>query len=199
MNSATIGPAISRFDEENARDPNMELENGIPCPRELFFARRLSEWVLRLEPQASDPLRLASRCQHICRWMIPRDSYPMTRPGYLKWRQDLKQFHAQKAGEILQELGYPPEIIARVRSLNLKENLRDPETQTLEDALCLVFLEHQLGPLMDKADDGKVVNALRKSWGKMSERGRAAALNLSLPERQKEFLNRALTERSAGL
>jgi hypothetical protein len=198
MNSGLIAPAIARFDEENGHDPNMETENERPCPRELFFARRLSEWVLRLQPDASDALRLASRCQHICRWMIPREGYPMTRAGYLKWRQDLKHFHAKKSGEILQELGYSPELIARVQSLNLKENLKDPETQTLEDALCLVFLEHQLGPLMEKADGEKVVNALRKSWGKMSERGRAAALKLSLPDGQKELLNRALTPIAPG-
>ena len=56
-------------------------------------------------PKASEPLRLAARCQHLCRWMIPRDSYPMTRAGYLKWREDLKHFHAEKAGAILRELG----------------------------------------------------------------------------------------------
>src|SRR5438105_4176918 len=74
-------------------------------------------WVLRLCPNASEELRLAARSQHLCRWMIPRDSYPRTRPGYLQWREALKKFHAQKTGEILRGLGYPESVIARVQNL----------------------------------------------------------------------------------
>src|SRR4051794_18738116 len=96
--------AIKRFDQENSQDPNIELVEGVPCPRELLYARRLTDWVIRLSPSASEELRLAARCQHLCRWMIPRDSYDMTRAGYLRWRTDLKQLHARKAGEILGEL-----------------------------------------------------------------------------------------------
>ena len=56
--------AIVRFDEENAKDPNHETEDGAPHPRELTYAKRLSEWVLKLCPEASEELRLAARCQH---------------------------------------------------------------------------------------------------------------------------------------
>src|SRR5215204_6825864 len=128
--------AVRRFDEENGRDPNMERADGAIRPRELVYAQWLTEWVLRLCPSASEPLRLAARCQHLCRWMIPRSSYPMSRAGYLQWRERLKKFHAEKAAEILQEVGYPAEVIARVQQLNLKKDLaHDPEVQLLEDAL----------------------------------------------------------------
>ena len=93
--------AIRRFDEENSRDPNQENAR----PRELLYAGRLTDWVLKLSPAASEALRLAARCQHICRWQSPRENYPMTRAGYLKWRADLKKFHAEKSGEILREVG----------------------------------------------------------------------------------------------
>src|SRR5580704_11926729 len=83
--------ARRRFDGENSRDPNQEIAAGISQPRELLYAQRLTDWVLRLRPNASEALRLAARGQHICRWEIPRDSYPMTRAGYLKWRADLKK------------------------------------------------------------------------------------------------------------
>src|SRR5947207_2709188 len=107
--------AIRRFDEENARDPNTELVNGTPQPRELVYAQRLSEWVMKLQPGASEELRLAARSQHICRWTVPRHTYEMTRGGYLRWRSELKAFHARKAGEILREVGYPEDIISRVQ------------------------------------------------------------------------------------
>ena len=186
---AKFESALRRFDEENARDPNREDGQ----PREWLYARRLSGWVLRLCPDASEELRLAARCQHICRWEIPRDSYPMTRAGYLKWRADLKKFHAQKAGEILKDAGYGDETIRRVQDLNLKKNFpADVECRVLEDALCLVFLQFQFAGLAAKSDDGKMVNALQKSWQKMTEAARTEALKLEFGPREKSLLQRAL-------
>jgi hypothetical protein len=180
--------ALLRFDAENSRDPNSENSQ----PRELLYAKRLTDWVLRLEPNASEELRLAARCQHICRWQSPRENYPMTRAGYLKWRADLKKFHAQKSGEILREVVYDEKTILRVQELNLKKNFpNDPETQILEDALCLVFLEFQLTDLAAKTAEDKTINALQKSWAKMSEAARAEALKLNYGEREKILLQRA--------
>ena len=185
--------ALRRFDEENSRDPNLVEMQGQKRPRELVYAGWLTNWVLRLCPNASEALRLAARSQHLCRWMVPRSSYPMTRPGYLKWREGLKQFHAQKAGEILRELGYAEATIARVQSLNLKKGYpQDPETCVLEDALCLVFLEHQLADLADKTTDDKMVNALQKSWKKMTPAARELAMNLPYAPREKALIGRAL-------
>lgn len=186
--------ALRCFDEENSRDPNREqTADGATQPRELLYAHWLTDWVLRLCPEASEELRLAARCQHLCRWLIRRDSYPMTRAGYLKWRADLKKFHAQRAGEILLKAGYPAEIVARVQALNLKQNFpQDPEVRVLEDALCLVFLEHQFGDLAAKTSDEKMINALQKAWNKMTPAAQQAALKLPYPAREKALLDQAL-------
>lgn len=197
MNATVPNPrfnaAFKAFDSANAGDPNREVEDGVEYPRELRYAHRLTAQVLKLAPKASEALLLASRCQHLRRWEIPRESYPADRAGYLRWRRDLQQFHAQQAGEILAAAGYDEAMRERVRELNLKKNLgQDPELQVLEDALCLVFLRFQLPELARKTDDEKVINALRKSWGKMSEAGRAAARALTLGPREKELLERAL-------
>lgn len=190
---ARFQEAIRRFDVENSRDPHQEIAGGAAHPKELLYAQRLTDWVLRLCPGASEELLLAARCQHICRWEIPRSSYPMTRPGYLLWRANLKKFHAQKAGEILRATGYPEEIIQKVQDLNLKKNFpKDPESQIIEDALCLVFLEFQFAELAAKTDDAKTINALQKSWGKMTEAGRAAALKLNYGPKEKSLLEAAL-------
>ena len=181
--------ALRRFDAKNSRDPNHEDSQ----PRELLYAQRLTDWVLKLCPDASEELRLAARCQHICRWEIPRGSYPMTRAGYLKWRADLKKFHAQKAGEILREAGYDEQAIRRVQELNLKKNFPDdPEGRVLEDALCLVFLQFQLADLAAKTAEDKTINALQKSWAKMTGAARAEALKLEFGPRETTLLQRAL-------
>jgi hypothetical protein len=181
--------ALRRFDEANAHDPHRE--NG--RPRELVYAERLTHWVLKLCPAASEPLRLAARCQHLRRWESPRENYPATRAGYLKWRADLKQFHAEKAGAILRETGCDDETIRRVQDLNLKKNFpADPEVRVLEDALCLVFLEFQFAALAAKSDDEKMINAVRKSWAKMTEAARAEALKLNFGAREKLIIAQAL-------
>jgi hypothetical protein len=187
--------ALRRFDEENSRDPNTEIVNDVPRQRELVYAQWLTDWVLKLCPNASEELRLAARCQHLCRWTIARGSYPMTRAGYLKWRADLKIFHAKKAGEILRKVGYPAETIAKVQALNLKKNFpRDPECRVLEDALCLVFLERQLADLARKSTEDKVINALQKSWQKMTNAARTEALKLNYTPEEKALIERALAE-----
>jgi len=192
-NAELFEAALRRFDEENSRDPNVETVDGANHPRELLYARRLSDWVLRLCPDASEELRLAARCQHICRWEIPRNSHPMTRAGYLQWRATLKKFHAQKAGGILHELGYGEDVLRRVQDLNLKKNFpNDPEGRVLEDALCLVFLQFQFAELAAKTAEDKTINALQKSWQKMTEAARAEALKLTFGPREKALLARAL-------
>src|SRR5262245_17027703 len=184
---------MRRFDEENSRDPNQETVNGQARPREAVYAQWLTDWVLRLCPEAAEPLRLAARCQHLCRWMIPRSNYPMDRAGYLRWRTELKKFHAARAGEILREVGYSDDIIARVQELNLKKNFpADPDSRVLEDALCLVFLEHQFAALAAKTAEDKMINALRKSWAKMTPNAQAEALKLSFGPKQKALIERAL-------
>lgn len=184
MNSPRFQDAISRFDAANAADPR-----GIELP----YAQRLSALVERLAPDASEALRLAARAQHICRWMIPRESYPAGRIGYLKWREDLKQFHAQKAGEILREGGYEEATIARVQDLIRKRNFpRDSEGRILEDALCLIFLETQLAETTDKTGEEKMIGILQKTWKKMTPQARDIALTLPMTDAQRALIERAL-------
>jgi len=193
LDPARFEAAIRHFDEENARDPNVVPTERGQEPRELAYSRWLTEWVLKLCPDAPEPLRLAARCQHLRRWMIPRASYPMTRAGYLQWRTELKKFHANKAAEILRELGYADDIIHRVQELNLKQNFpNDREGRVLEDALCLVFLQHQFTDLANKTTEDKVITALKKSWQKMTAAGQAEAMKLSFGPREKALLGRAL-------
>lgn len=191
--NALVEKAIERFNRINAEDPIKVLASGKEVPRELLAAERLESWVLRLEPQASDALRLAARSQHLRRWSVPRGDYPEGRVGYLKWRKDLSKMHADLASDVLRGLGAPEALISALRALNLKEGLKlNPETQTIEDALCLSFLEHEFAEFAEKHEDDKVIDIVQKTWRKMSERAHAAALSLPLEGRAKDLVGRAL-------
>ena len=182
--------ALAAIDAVHAEDPEKD-DSG--RPKELVYAERMSDWLEKLAPQASEELRLAVRCQHLHRWAISRSSYPEGKVGYLRWRKDESLAHARLAGEILRHAGYDVPVIARVQSLIKKERIKhDPEAQTLEDVTCLVFLEHELAPFAAKHPDDKVIDILRKTWPKMSAQGQREALALPLRAPLRALVEKAL-------
>ncbi|MEX2569104.1 MAG: DUF4202 domain-containing protein [Cyclobacteriaceae bacterium] len=186
---------ISDFDEINAKDPHHEFINGLSTAKEWIYGIRMSEMLMEFHPHASELLRLASRCQHIKRWEIPREDYPMDRKGYLLWRTKLKQFHGELAGSIMKMNGYEEGDIKKVEDLLNKRRLKtDPETQTLEDVICLVFLKYYLDEFIEKHRDEeeKLVEIIRKTWNKMSEKGHKKALSMSLSEKAMNIVSKAL-------
>ena len=185
--------AVERFDAANGEDPNRELADGAEQPKELVYARRMTARLDRFRPDAPEPVRLAARCQHIRRWTIPRTDYPDGREGYRRWRTDLGRFHADTAAVILHDVGYGDDVVARVGSLLRKERLKaDPDVQLLEDVICLVFVEHYLAGFAPKHDEETLAGVLRKTWRKMSEDGRRAALALDLPADLRSLVERAV-------
>ncbi len=174
--AARLRTCLARFDAANAEDPGLEPDGS---PKALAYAQRMSEWLERLDPEAPVELRLAVRAQHIRRWEIPRDSYPKGRTAYLQWRRDLGRYHADVAGTIMRECGYDGETVARVQSVIRKERFKaDPWAQRLEDVACLVFLEHYFETFAEEQDRDSIVNILQRTWKKMSEAGRKAALTI---------------------
>jgi hypothetical protein len=174
---------IEAIDAANAKDPHLVEEEGRQVPAEWLYGQRMSAMLADLVPEASEALTIAARGQHIERWTSPRIAYPVGRMGYLRWRTDLKTYHAQRLAEIMAKDGYDQETIDRVGALVRKERLKqDAEVQALEDVVCVVFLTHYLANFAAKHDDDKVADVLAKTWRKMSSQGHAAAESLGLPE-----------------
>lgn len=172
--------ASAWIDAENEADPNSEIYQDVTYPKELLYSERMYERLMVFQPDASEAVQIAAKAQHICRWKIARESYPMDRVGYLKWREDLKKFHAKMTSEILKKAGYEDDFIDRVSFLIEKKLLKkDEETQLLEDVVCLVFLEFYLDPFVHKHDTEKLKNIILKTWNKMSEKGHQEALKIN--------------------
>jgi hypothetical protein len=187
---ARLQTTLARIDAAHAEDPEKDAAGE---PKELAYARRMSAWLEKLEPGASELLRLATRCQHLQRWTIRRDQFPEGTRGYRDWRVAEAKSHAELAAEILRQAGYDGRSIERVKVLIRKENLkRDPEAQTLEDVSCLVFLENYFAEFAAKHDEPTLVRILRKTWMKMSAKGRDAALALELPAPLRAIVEKAL-------
>ena len=187
---------LCRIDDANRADPNLEPTGGQKVPATLVYGQRMSAWVDRLKPAASDALKIAARAQHIRRWEVPRADFPMDRAGYHKWRTTLYGYHGEKAAEIMKATGYDDGTIARVKLILSKKKLKtDPEVQTLEDAAALVFLEHHLAEFTAREDmaEEKLIDILQKTWRKMSEQGQQEALKLELPPELQEIIGKALS------
>lgn len=188
--------AIALFDAANAADPNQDEGQ----PKELLYARRMTEMIGRYAPDASEVARLAVRAQHIRRWTVPRNSYPMTKEGYLAWRTGLYKFHAETAGELMRQAGYDDDTIAKVKTAVGKRQLKvNPDTQMMEDVTDLVFIEHYMlgfaGQHAEYTED-KWLDIVRKTWKKMSARAHEFATGggIKLPEPLVPLILKAIAE-----
>lgn len=189
--------AIAAIDAANADDPATLLVDGIPRPKEQTHAEMMTDWVLRLRPDASETLLLAARAHHLRRWMIPRDSFPAGRGGYLRWRRALHHVHAELAAAILEQHGYRRAEVERVYSLIAKEPLLqqgDEEAQTLEDALSLVFFDTQLDATLADLDERQQRRVVGRTWRKMSRAGQQALRDMNLSEAGREALERHIPD-----
>ena len=187
--------ALDAIDAANAADPKLIEVRGESRPKELAHAELASEWIRKLDPEASEPLLLATRAHHIRRWEVPRGNFPDGKAGYHRWRRELQKRHAEHVGRILLQQGYVEATIARVQAMVRKLGLgSDPEVQVFEDALCLVFIETQFRELADRLGDEKLVDVTRKTIAKMSDAGIARLRELSLAEEDLALIERALSQ-----
>lgn len=188
---------IALIDQANSADPNMDEGQ----PKELLYSQRMSAMLQRFSPDADEVAQLAVRAQHIRRWVVPRDSYPATREGYLMWRKGLYKFHADEAGRLMHQAGYDEVMIERVKSAVSKRGIKaNADTQLLEDVSALVFIEHYLLAFSQtKADydEAKWIDIIAKTWKKMSVAAQAFALSgkLALPAALIPLIVKAVEEK----
>lgn len=187
--------AVALFDAANAEDPNQDAGQ----PKELLYGQRMSEMIGRFAPDASEAARLAVRAQHIRRWTVPRNSYPMDKEGYHAWRTGLYTFHANTAGELMREAGYDDAMIERVKKAVGKRGIKvNTDTQMLEDIANLVFIEHYMlafAASKPEYDEAKWLEIIRRTWGKMSKNAQAFALSgkIKLPEPLIPLISKAIS------
>jgi hypothetical protein len=195
-NQARFVHALALFDAANSEDPNQDQGE----PKELLYARRMSDMIGRFAPEASEAAQLAVRAQHIRRWTVPRSSYPMTKEGYHAWRSGLYTFHANTAGELMRQAGYDDVMIERVKKAVSKRGIKvNPDTQLLEDIANLVFIEHYMLDFAKSKpdyDEAKWLEIIRRTWGKMSKAAQAFALSgkIRLPEPLVPLITRAISQ-----
>jgi hypothetical protein len=195
MNHHRFTQTIQEIDLHNAQDPNKILHDNQLVPKELLYSQRMTKMLEHFEPSASEYLKLAVRAQHIQRWKIPRDSFPMDKKGYLIWRTELKQMHGELTATIMKNNSYQDgEIHITSNLINKKRLKTDPEAQTLEDVACLVFLSYYFDEFIAKheGEEEKIIDIIQKTWKKMSEKGHVTALQLPHSSKASTLIQKAL-------
>lgn len=168
-----LDTTLEAIDAANAKDPG----TAEGTPDALLYGQRMSAELDRLFADASERLKIAARGQHIERWSLKRADYPEGREGYLTWRRDLAQHHAERVGGIMGEAGYGAEDIDAVGRMLRKEGIkRDPEVQRLEDVICFTFLKWYFEPFSAKHAPEKLLRIVQKTARKMSAEARARVL-----------------------
>lgn len=181
------------IDKLHAADPK---KNAAGVALELLYANHMEAALQHLQPDAPALLLLGARCQHLCRWTVPRNSFPLDKVGYHAWRKSLYIRQADLARDTLLQVGVSQEEASQVHTWVSKAGLGSNEgTQALEDAACLVFLEHEVPGFAASHPDyteEKYIDILRKTWRKMSPAAREHALKLPLPDTLRTLLQKAL-------
>lgn len=178
--SPRLSTAFAAIDAANAQDPT-RTEGA---PDALLYGERMSAEQELLYPDAGEPLKIACRGQHVERWLLPRQDFPMDRAGYLAWRTEQGRRHAARIAGIMAEAGYDAEEIAHAGQMLMKQGIkRDPDVQALEDVACFTFIRWYLGPFAGTRAPEEMVRIVDKTSRKMSEMARARALEIfEIPE-----------------
>ena len=191
--SDQLSVAFEKIDAINLQDPNRDIVDNVSYAKEYLYSQRMRNTLAVFQADASEALQVACYAQHIGRWQSARKDYPQGREGYKQWRKDLGAFHAKLTSDCLQEAGYLNEFATTVADLLQKKKLKtNPDTQALEDVICLVFLEFYLDDFANKHSREKMINILQKTWHKMSDKGHQAALELKLSSASQELIANAL-------
>jgi len=175
-----------------------KAHNDDPQNLELIYANNVEHYARILSsPKPLTPIQtLAARCQHLRRFDTPRSSYPANKPGYLKWRRDLYTIQADLAVNLCSSVGISEHECRELHDAVSKKDLLNREkcgetTALLEDAAVLTFLKEELEGFKgdhDEISEEKWEGIIRKTWRKLTERGKEEAKRL-LGDMQPELVD----------
>ncbi|MEX0349161.1 MAG: DUF4202 domain-containing protein [Paracoccaceae bacterium] len=171
--TSPLARVIKSIDAANAQDPRQDEGQ----PEALLYGQRMSEELARLFPDASEPLQIAARGQHVERWKLARTEYPEGRTGYLAWRRAQADHHAELVCGLMTAEGYGAEDVDAAGRMLRKQGIkRDADVQALEDVICFVFLKWYFAPFAEKHSPEKIESIVQKTARKMSSEARARVL-----------------------
>lgn len=182
------------LNEIHQGDPNHTNIDGLRKSSEFLYTNRMLQMLAEFEPGADYTLQIAAQCQHLERWKVARDLFPMDRKGYHQWRKAVMDFQISRTTEVLVNSGVENSDIIEVTEILSKQgNKSHTKAQIIQDVACIVFVNWYLEGFAAKHELGKVKDIVIKTTRKMSEKGMQSLHKSSLPKPVQEILSQ-LTE-----
>jgi hypothetical protein len=199
MTSSRLTAVLTAIDNINSEDPHQTIIDGHSQPNELLYGQYMSNCIEQYFPQSNELLKIAVRAQHIKRWDLKRNAFAEGKAGYYQWRIEQGRLHAQLTKSLMLDNGYDETEAESTACMLRKEKLKtNNDTQTLEDVACLVFLQYYFDAFAatytEQDNEAKIIRIVKKTWGKMSDRGHEIALSLTLPDHLAALVGKALAE-----
>lgn len=193
MKDAQFNLARKALMDIHNEDPVQVVRNGQSIGDEGVYALRMVDRLYEFYPMATQELELAALAHHIKRWEIKRTVFAMDKQGYFQWRRQVAKHQLAITSDALAKVGLSDEDRDEVLKVLRKENLKThPLAQVIEDVACLVFIQYYLEPFAEPHETPKVVEILRKTMLKMSDRAIEEASRLPVSDKVKSFLNEAV-------
>ena len=193
MSNSQLQSLFNAIDDINKQDPNTTVLEGKTHAKELLYGQLMTQCLNKYWSEANELLQIAVRAQHIKRWHLKRNEFPLGKTGYLTWRKELGKYHAQTTKQLMLDKGYNETDAETTACIIRKEKLKkNADSQTLEDVACLVFLQYYFDEFAAKHSEEKIIRIVQLTWKKMSARGHEVALSLALPDHLAQLVNKAL-------
>ena len=164
--------ATTAIKEVHGADSVQHMENGMAFPSEILYGQRMLALLEEVYPESSFAFKLAVQCQHLKRWGIPRTDYPFDRRGYHEWRRVVMEYQLAETRTVLSAVPVEEEdLLWILDALKNQGNKANGNAQIITDTACLVFMKWYMVPFAAKHESEKVVDILKKTMRKMSEKG----------------------------
>ena len=151
-----------------------EIIINSPLDFDLMHAKLVFKWVLKLKPDADEPLKIAALAHDIERGVTGITEKDLKDNSKL---EEFKREHAMRSAKIITEMmerhGYDKETVHKVRFLVEKhEEGGDEETNLLMEADSLAFFEYNIPFKLKRDGKEKIIKKIRFMYLRLSETGK---------------------------
>lgn len=157
------------FKNTNVKDPFLLKSDPL-------HSKAAHEWVLKLDPNASQALQIAALFHDIDRAFkdrsIKQKDYP--KDQYERYKRDHSINSAKIAAEYLEDAGFSKDLVSRVSELIVNHEIggNDPELQTLMEADSLTFFSVSIYFYLEDRGREKTKKKIRFMYDRLPERAK---------------------------
>lgn len=172
---------------------NTDVTDPFLLKSDPLHSKAAHEWVLKLDPNASEALQIAALFHDIDRAFkdrsIKQEDYP--KDQYERYKRDHSINSAKIAAEYLEDADFPKDLVSIVSELIINHEIggNDPELQTLMEADSLTFFSVSIYFYLEDRGKEKTKKKIVFMYNRLPEKSKelADSLKFKTPEVENLF------------